>query len=89
MRATTAPKLANQKLAPDLVFAGDRRLELRRERCSRGPDLRERRVGRARVSLPFGGTVIGVERIGIALAEREHQAHVRFGRRVEGRRRPA
>ena len=30
-----------------------------------------------------GGTVIGVERIGIAVAEREHEAHVRFGRRVE------
>src|SRR5206468_5195997 len=78
-------KLANQKQPPDLVVGvcrSDRGQRIGQRGGSR-PDVGERRASRPRFSLPGGRTVISIERVGVALAQREHQTDVRFRGRVQ------
>jgi len=50
-----------------------------------GVNLGQRCVARTCVGLPLGRAVIGVERVGIAVAKREREADVAFGGDVQWR----
>ena len=76
-------QLPAQEVAPDVIRSAQPLGERRRS----GPDVGQGGVPRARLGKPGDGTVVVVERIGIALAERERQADVRLGGRVDRDRR--
>ena len=61
----------------DGVDRAEQRLRLRRQ-------LGEGRLARFRLLLPLRRTVVGIDVVGVVLAERQHQLHIAFGDVVHG-----